>query len=208
MMTILNKSDQMEKDQQSAGRHIYSKLLVLVGRGTMVLAVCSLLLGCGSDSTPKGAAKGNNVKAAAGSKALKTQGTTSLLVGKEETGPKGTIKHHPESKFIELPSVSQEELEARDAEDRRVSESPDTEVWPGMTRAQYEAAQAADKGFDPKTAEVWPGMTRAQYEAAQAADKGFDPKTAEVWPGMTRAQYEAAQAADKGFKSGEAAGKE
>ena len=153
---------------------IWLRILVLAGLGAMVLTVLCLLPGCGSDSTPGGSVKGENAKTA-GLGAKKSVAVTPLLIDKDETGPgkMGTIKQQPKSNFVEpIPGVTQEKLEARAAADRKILESPDTEVFPGVTQAQLEARLAADKkSFDPKTAEVFPGMTQAQLEAQNAKQK-------------------------------------
>jgi len=185
--------------QRKGGRALFRKriwlrILVLAGLGAMVLTVLCLFPGCGSDSTPEGSVKGKNAQTATSPKPQKMPGPISLLGDKEETGPgkMGKIQQQPESNFVEpIPGVTQEELEARAAADRKILDSPDTEVFPGMTQAELEARLAADTGFDPKTAEVFPGMTQAELEVRLAADTSFDPKTAEVFPGMTQAQLEA-----------------
>ena len=176
--------------QKQDGRALFRKrtwlrILVLAGLGAMVLTVLCLLPGCGSDSTPGGAVKGKDAKAGTSPKPQKMQGPISLMVGEEETAPgkMGKIKHQPESTVVEpIPGVTQEELEARAAADRKIIVSPDTEVFPGMTQREMEARRAADAGYDPETAEVFPGMTQTEMEARQAADTSSDPKTAEVFP--------------------------
>jgi hypothetical protein len=183
-------------------KRIWLRTLVLAGLGAMGVTVLCLLPGCGSDSTPGGSVKGKNAATATSPKPKKMQGSISLLVDKEETGPgkMGTIKHQPEANLVEpIPGVTREEMEAKAAAERKIFESPDSEVFPGMTKAKWdERIEAERKSFDPKTAEVFPGMTKAQWDdRLEAERKNFDPKKAAVFPGMTKAKLEAQNAKQK-----------
>jgi hypothetical protein len=165
---------------------------VLVILGTMVLAVCSLLPGCGSDSTPKSSVKGKNAPTATKS-LTKPAAVTPMLIGQKETGPgkKGLMAKPPDSLGIEvLPGVTKEKMEARVAADRKKIEAPGTEVFPGITREQLEAKIAADrKKIEAPGAEVFPGITKEQLEAKIAADRiKISSQRSEIFPDMTLEQ--------------------
>lgn len=172
-------SGQRQGGRALVRKRIWLRTLVLVGLGAMVVMGLCLLPGCGSDSTPGGSVKGKNAKIATSPKPEKMGGQIGLIIEPEETGPGkiGKLKHQPESNFIEpIPGVTQEEMEARAAADRKMLESPDTEIFPGMTQGTLMAKLAADTTFDPKTAEVFPGMTQAQLEAQNAKQKAPDER--------------------------------
>jgi hypothetical protein len=189
---------------QRQGGRLFSrnwlKVLAPMGLGIMLIAFFS---GCGSNNTPEGTAKAKkDAKAAAYPAATKKSGATALLLDKEGTNPvkMRIIKHQPESNPIEpIVELTQEELDARLAADRKLLESPETEIYPGLTQGEAEAKVAAEKaGFDPKTTEVIPGVSLAQIEAKLAAEKAsYDPKIVEVVPGMSQAQVEAQNAKQK-----------
>ncbi len=189
MLNTFKKSQDLYKNKP------WLTFLVLVTFGTMVLAVCSLLPGCGSDSTPGGSVKGKNAKTVAKSNPTKTQGTSKLLLDEEtKTIDNATIKHHPEYQRLETSlGVTLEELDARIEADRKLSVDPDAEVFPGMTRGElYARAEADRKLSEDPDIEVFPGITRRELHARQAEHlRSFDPKTEEVVPGVTRAQVEA-----------------
>jgi hypothetical protein len=123
-------------------KYIWSKRLVLAGLGAMVVTMLCILSSCGSDNSPGGSVKGNNVKIATSLKPEKIKERVSLLVDKEETGPRkmGKIKHQPELIFVEpIHGVTQEELDLSASANRKILELPDTEIFPGMTQAELDA---------------------------------------------------------------------
>jgi hypothetical protein len=181
MFTLSKTQSGQRKGHRGLFRNrICSKLLVLVGLGTMVLAVCSLLSGCGSDSTPGGSVKGKNAKTATKSGTMKPQAVTPLLADQEETGPgkKSLAKKPPDSKNIEVfPGVTIEEVEAKLAANRA---KPSTEVFPGITMEEVEAKLAEGRAKRPT--EVFPGVTAAQVEAKLAEGRAQRPTN--VFPGL------------------------
>ena len=192
MLNTFKKSQDLYKNKP------WLTFLVLVTLGTMVLAVCSLLLGCGSDSTPGGTVKGKNASTATKS-LTKSAAVTPMLIGEKETGPgkKGLMAKPPDYEGIEmLPGVTRESIEARIAADRKEIEAPSTELFPGITREQLEAKTAADRGkIEAPSTEVFPGITREQLEAKIAADRiKLSSQRSEIFPGMTLEQLNAKKA--------------
>jgi hypothetical protein len=197
MLKPVKKSQDLNKNRP------WLTFLKLVTLGTVVLAVCAFLLGCGSDSTPGGAAKGKNAKAAA-TNDTKMPPATSLLTDTEGRASEkmGKIKHHPESPesnvvepFIDL---TPEEIDARQAADRKMLEGHDIELSPGLTKEQLDAKQAEDfKIYESQNRELSPGLTQAQLDAKQAEDfKIYESQNRELSPGLTQAQLDAKQAED------------
>lgn len=173
MMTLSTNAGQMEKSQRSARKRIWSQLLILVGLGTMVLAVCSLLLGCGSDSTPGGAVKGKNAKTASIPTAKDSQVPGMLLMGGKGAsgaGEKADIKKQPEPNSVPTPSITLEEMEARNAAAVKMARSPGLEIAPGVTREEMEARNAAAaKIAQSPGLEVMPGVTVEEMKKRNAA---------------------------------------
>jgi hypothetical protein len=201
MFTLFNHFVQVTEGRRLARKRVCIKILVLIGLGIMVLMVIALLSGCGSDSTPGGSVKEKNAKAAAGSKATKMPAVISLLTDKEGTDPgkMGNVKKQPDAQRLEaFPGMTVEELEARDAADRKKFEDPNNEIFPGITRKELEARVAADrKKFEDPNHEIFPGITRKELEARDAADrKKFEDPNHEIFPGITMAELNARRAAE------------
>jgi hypothetical protein len=187
MLNPVKKSQDLYKNKP------WLTFLVLVTLGTMVLAVCSLLLGCGSDSTPASGVKGKHASTATKSGIVKSQAVTQLLPNQEAAGPgkKGLVKKPPDAKTIEVfPGVTAEQVEAKLAANR--AKRP-TEVFPGVTAEEVEAKLAANRAKRPT--EVFPGVTAEQVEAKLAANRAKRPT--EVFPGVTAEQVEAKLAANR-----------
>ncbi len=172
MMTLSNNSGQMEKGQKSVRKRICSRLLVLVGVGMMVVAVCSLLLGCGSDSTPGGSVKGKNDKTASIPTAKKSQVPALLVTGEKGTskaGEKGDIKRQPEQKSAPIQGITREEMDARNAAAVKMARSPGFEIK-GLTREEMDARNAAAaKLAQSPGLEIMPGVTVEQMKKKNAA---------------------------------------
>ncbi|MBU4448186.1 MAG: hypothetical protein KKD99_06340 [Proteobacteria bacterium] len=180
MMTLSNNTGQMEKGQKSARKRICSQLLVFVGLGTMVLAVCSLLLGCGSDSTPGGSEKGKNAKTSSIPAAKQSQAPAMLLMGGKGAsgaGEMADIKKQPEPKSVVMPDITLEEMEARNAAAVKMARSPGFEIAPGVTREEMEArnAAAAKMARSPGI-EIMPGVTLEEMKKRNAAALANAPK--------------------------------
>ena len=163
--------------------------LLLVSVGTMIFC----FIGCGSDSTPKGAAseKGKTSKNAGAMKGLMPLLTEKGGVGSGEPGKveKGTGPQRPEM----VPGYSQEELNARHAEQRKKFQAGNVEIAPGLTQAELEARHADQrKKFQENNMEIAPGVSRAELEArhAEQRKKFYAPGT-EVLPGLTQEQLNA-----------------
>ena len=173
MMTLINNSGHREQDQKPARKRICSKLLVLVGLGTMVLAVCSLLSGCSSDSTPGGSVKGKDVKTSSTTAATKSQTPTMLLMGEKGAsgaGQKADIKKQPDRNSGGMQGITREEMEARNAAATKMARSPDFEVRPGVTREEMEKRNAAAvKMAQSPDFEVMPGVTREEMKKKNEA---------------------------------------
>jgi hypothetical protein len=191
MLNTFKKSQDLYKNRP------WLTFLVLLTLGTMVLAVCSLLLGCGSDSTPGGAVEGKNAKTSANPNAIKRQAAGGLLLDKGRTDPvkMGKIKQPPEAKSIEVfPGITQAEIDAKAAAGRKKLSAPGYEIFPGITQEQIDAKVAAVDWEKLKSPgyEIFPGITNGELKARIAADlKKHDPKQMKVFPGITQAQIDA-----------------
>jgi hypothetical protein len=193
--------DTAKKSKNFNENRAWLRSLALITLGTLVLAVCFFLLGCGSDSTPGGAAKGKNAKAAKSANETKMPAATSLLTDKEGRASEKTakIKHHPKSNVVEpFIDLTSEEIDARQAADRKMLEGQDLELSPGLTQAQLDAKQAEDfEIYESQNRELSPGLTQAQLDAKQAEDfKIYESQNRELSPGLTQAQLNAKQAED------------
>jgi hypothetical protein len=192
MLNTFKKSQDLYKNKP------WLTFLVTLTLGTMVLAVCSLLLGCGSDSTPGGTVKGKNAPTA--TKPLtKPAAVTTMLIGQKETvpGKKGLMAKPPDSLGIEmLPGVTKDNMESRIAADRKKIEAPGTELFPGITREQLEAKIAAGrKKIEAPGTEVFPGITRKQLEDKIAAGRiKSSSQRSEIFPAMTLEQLNSKKA--------------
>ena len=140
MLNTFKKSQDLYKNRP------WLTFLELVTLGTVVLAVCALLLGCGSDSTPGGSVKGKDAKNASIPAAKNSPAPSILMMG--EKGAAGAdamadIKKQPEDKSVQMPGTSREEMEARNAAAIKKARSPGIEVMPGVTLEQMEKKNAA-----------------------------------------------------------------
>ena len=140
MLNTFKKSQDLYKNRP------WLTFLELVTLGTVVLAVCALLLGCGSDSTPGGSVKGKDAKNASIPAAKNSPAPSILMMG--EKGAAGAdamadIKKQPEDKSVQMPGTSRKEMEARNAAAIKKARSPGIEVMPGVTLEQMEKKNAA-----------------------------------------------------------------
>ena len=137
-------------------KRLWLRTMVLAGLGALVLTVLCLLPGCGSDSTPGGAVKGKNAKAA-GAGAKKSAAVTPLLTDKEgmDPGARKIAKQPPDSQQNEVspPGMTLEELKAKTAEQTAAYYNRDPnliEVSPGMTLRQVKANAAREQVNKPQ----------------------------------------------------------
>jgi len=160
--------------------------LVLVGLGTMIF----LLSGCGSDSTPKGAAPAKKEKAA--QKGMDVKSITPLLTDKG--GGPGPLLPQVD-KLDKIPGLPPlEDLEAKRAAAAAAYEKldPKKEVLKGLTKEQLEKKLEAERAKrpDPKQ-QIFPGLTREQMDAKLKAQRELPAKPMEVFPGLTPEQLKA-----------------
>jgi hypothetical protein len=191
-------ANHMQNRPEFSRQGIRSRILGPIGLGVMAVTVIFILSGCGSDSKPQ-LVSGKKEKAA---KATKPQVTLQPMNIYEVSDP-GTVKRAPNtaSKGEILPGagVTMEELQKRMEAARKVSESPNYEIYPGITRQVLEAKQAANqaelKRRESANDEIYPGITRQQLEAKQAAHqaelKRRESTSNEIVPGITRQELEA-----------------
>jgi len=156
--------------------------LILLSVGLMIFC----FIGCGSESTPKGAAD--------------VKGKTCKNAGVVEDGSREAKKIKtgiPSQRIEVVPGFTRGELEARHAEQRRKYEEykANMEVAPGLTQNELEARHAEQRRkYEEYKAnmEVAPGLTKGQLEARQAESrKKFAAADTEVVPGMTQEQLNA-----------------
>lgn len=166
MMTLSNNSGQMEKGQQSTRKRILPRLLILVGFGAMVLTICSLLLGCGSDGKSKSAVNGKSDKA----DVSKKKGTEPMLPLVTEKGstPKGPSSGGIVNKFdqylsgVPNPKAKMDELNAAAV---KSAESLNPEILPGVTRREMESKmEKAREMAQSLNVEILPGITKEEID--------------------------------------------
>jgi uncharacterized protein YcbX len=192
MLNTVKKSQDLFKNRP------WLTFLELVILGTVVLAVCALLLGCGSDTTPGGAVKGEKAKTASIPPVKKGQVPTMLMMGeKGASKPGGGIKKEPERKSVLMDGITLEEMEARNAAAIKMAQSPTIEVMPGVTLEEMEKRiAAAVKTAQSANIEVIPGVTLEEMKARNAAAvKMAQSANIEVMPGVTLEQMKARNAA-------------
>jgi hypothetical protein len=160
----------------------------------MVLAVCSLLLGCGSDSTPKDTTSGKKEQTAKSGMTMQT--VTPLLAPKE--GGTAPLQH-----FDKIPGRgTPEEIEAKRAAAAAAWEKldPKQTVLPGLTKEQLEAKLEAERAKKPNPKrEILPGLTQEQLDAKGIEHRKNTLQPVEVFPGLTEeaVKAKAAQARQK-----------
>jgi hypothetical protein len=151
-------------------------------------------LGCGSDSTPKGATSEN--MGATAKKAGGMKGAMPLL--SDKVVEMGKVEKRADSRRIEVvPGYTQAELEARHAEQREKYReyNANMEIAPGITQREVEARRAEQQtkyqGYKANM-EVAPGLTQKQLEARQVElRKKFAEANTQVVPGITKEQLKA-----------------
>jgi hypothetical protein len=183
MLKTVKKSQDLYKNRP------WLTFLELVTLGTVVLAVCALLLGCGSDSTPGGSVKGKDAKTASIPAAKNSPAPSMLLMGEKGASGAGKAdtKKQPERNTFLMQGITLEEMEARNAAAVKMARSPGMEVMPGVTREEMEARNAAAvKVARSPGMEVMPGVTLEQMKARNAAAvKVAQSPGMEVMPGVT-----------------------
>jgi hypothetical protein len=141
-------------------------LLALVTLGTMVLAVCSLLLGCGSDSNTTGAVSKKSDKADV--RANKGVQPILPLVTEKGTTPRGPGKVGNTNKFEQygsgLPNTK-EKMDERNAAAVKMADSLNPEILPGVTRRELDRKmEEAQKKAELLNVEILPGITKEEIE--------------------------------------------
>lgn len=189
-MTLNNNSGCMEQHKHSVGKRLVSKGLVLVGLGTMMLAVCFLLPGCGSESTPVGSVKGKDAKTSSTPAVTRSQAGAMLVVGDKGASGAGEpagIKKQPERNSLPMGGISREEMDARNAAAVKAGRSMNIEVMRGVTLEEMEARNAAAiKAARSMNIEVMPGVTLEEMKQRNAAAVKFaQSANIEVIPGVT-----------------------
>ena len=197
MLNTFKKSQDLYKNRS------WLTLLVLVTLGTMVLAVCSLLIGCGSDSKPQ-AVSGKKEKTAASTKAMKSQEALPLMNLGDES--RGAVKRAPlPPDTVLAPGLTAGEVEERMAANRKVVEAPDYKVFPGITKQELDdkiaAEQKRQETAKSASQEILPGITRQELEARMAAHLKRTASSNEGLTGITKAELNARLEADR-IKSG------
>jgi hypothetical protein len=155
--------------------------LIIAALGMMIF----LLSGCGSDSTPKGSAKGKKEPVAKSSSTM--QAVAPLLSLKEG----GTAPPLPQlDKIPILPPP--EELEAKRAAAAKASADPKAIVLRGITNEELEAKRKAALVQKPDvTVEIVPGLTQKQLDAKLKAHRELCATPLESMPGLSEKQLKA-----------------
>jgi hypothetical protein len=150
-----------------------------------------LLLGCGSDSTPKGAATAKKEQPAKSPGDKGTRTITSLLSDKEGNAPQLQV-------LDKLPvDLTPEEIEARRKAAEQTMLDPKYELFRGLTMEQVEAKrEAARRAMDSKKFETFPGLTQEQYNA-KLMEAQKRPAPAKILLGLTEEQVKAKAAEAK-----------
>jgi hypothetical protein len=160
--------------------------LVIISLGAMIFSMLCLFPGCGSDSSPKGAAsaKKEKPKSDGAVKAI-----TPLLLDKEvgTAPPLQPGQKHPLS-------LTPEEIEAkrREAAARLEKLDPKREIIAGITLEQWNAKLEAERAKKPNpNLEPFPGLTQRQLESKREEAAKRAATRSEVLPGLTAEQAKA-----------------
>jgi hypothetical protein len=193
MLNTFKKSQDLYKNRP------WLRFLMLVTLGTMVLAVCSLLLGCGSDSKP-GAVSGKKEKTAASAKAMKPQEALPLMNLGDAS--RGAVKREPlPPDTVLAPGLTAGEVEERMAANRKVVEAPEYKVFSGITKKELDDKIAAEQKRQEaaKTAsqEILPGITRQELDARMGTHLKRTASSNEGLKGITKAELNARLEADR-----------
>jgi hypothetical protein len=189
----------VKKSQDLYINRLLLKFLVRVTLGTMVLAVCFLFLGCGSDSK-----SGKSETADARTKSEGAAPLRPMKVAPGESGKIGQVKKDPESPRMEsFGGLSPQELEAKAAESmaklhKQKSSGP---VIGGMTYDELVAkAEESRKKLKTKGGgEIFPGITQEELERMAAKNQKGQPRSVqeERFPGATKTQLDASSRSPK-----------
>jgi hypothetical protein len=189
MMALINNSGHREQNQKPARKRICSKLLVLVGLGMMVLAVCSLLPGCGSDRTSESNKGKKDQTRVLGKKSPSV--VRPLLTDQTKT----TSEKVGEVREI-MPGITQDQFAARLAEERKkLKAQKPREVLPGLRVNEEDVmskiAAERKKLEARKSVEVLPGIPGiTQEELNTMIGKGRRTTNTEVLPGVTQVEID------------------
>jgi hypothetical protein len=176
-------SNTFKKIQDLPRNEWWLAFLVLVSVGTMIFC----FIGCGSDSTPKGAANEKKAKAAKSADAMKVP--VPLLTDKGAgVGESGKVAEAGPKRLELPPGYTQEELDARHEQQRKRFNNG--EIVPGLTQAEMEARHEQQRRkFKASNIEIAPGITQAELAAKHAEQrKKFYASGNEVLPGLTQEQ--------------------
>lgn len=193
MLNTFKKSQDLYKNRP------WLTFLVLVTLGTMVLAVCFLLPGCGSDGKP-GAVSGKKEKTAASPKAMKSGEAFPLMNLGDES--RGAVKRAPlPPDTVLAPGLTAGEVEERMAANRKQVEAPDYKVFPGITKQELDdkiaAEQKRQEAAKSPSQEILPGITRQELDARMAAHLKKTASSNEGLTGITKAELDARLEADR-----------
>jgi len=194
MLNIFKNSQDLYKNKP------WLRFLVLGNLGTMVLAVCFLLLGCGSDNKP-GAVSNKKEKAAASTKAMKSQAALPLMNRSDES--RGAVKRAPlPPDKVLAPGLTAGEVEARMEATRKLVEAPDYKVFPGITKQELDekiaAEQIRQESAKSASQEILPGITKQELEARlEAHAKRTAMSGNEGLKGITKEELNARLEADR-----------
>jgi hypothetical protein len=161
--------------------------LVIIGLGAMVLSMFCLLPGCGSDSTPKGAASAKKEKAGKSVQDKDMKSITSLLSPNEGASQLQHVDNIPG-----MPSP--EEIEAKKKAGAEWWDKQDAkyEMLPGLTKEQLEAKLEAARAKKPDpNVQLLPGLTQRQVDANLMAARQRPPLSGELVPGLSEEQAKA-----------------
>jgi hypothetical protein len=182
MLNTVKKSQDLYKNRP------WLTFLELVTLGTVSLAVCALLLGCGSDSKP-GAVDAKKEKTAASSKTMKSQAVVPL----QNLGAAGgaNVKREPLApETVLAPGLTVRQLEEKMEANRKRVEAPDYVVAPGITKKELDdkitAGQKRQESANPANREILPGITKQDLDARMAAHLNRTASSNEGLSGITK----------------------
>jgi hypothetical protein len=181
--------------------HIRLKSLAIIPLGAMIFLVGGLLSGCGSDSTKLESKKIEKTRTSSTDK--KSSGMVGPLLsdkGKTASPKTGDLREV-------FPGVTQEQLEARIAAERKIFEAQKNRAFlPGIVinEKQLEDRMASErKKFESqKRREVLPGIT--QEELNSRITQRQKTANTEVFPGVTQVEMDGRKTAEqrKGAQKG------
>jgi hypothetical protein len=183
----------VKKSQYLYKNRPWLTFLVLVSLGTMVLAVCSLFLGCGSNGSPPASQK--DAKAAISAKPLvkeippkanTNEGLQPLLLNLKPTQADAVRVIPPDM----LGDFIKRGMAAKPIDRESVEVFPPGKAGgPGVTVAEFQKRGMAAKPIDRESVEVFPpgkaggpGVTVAEFQKRGMGAKPIDRGSVEVIP--------------------------